>query len=133
MQSMSTTTYPVKTPRLRRPKTVPVGLKVSVGKSLRPAIQKIVAELNPEKIVLFGSYAYGIPNPDSDVDLLVVMKTRASLKDRSWAVSRLLMPRPFPVDILVKTPKEIEKALGAGDFFLKEILMRGKVLYDRSK
>ena len=133
MHSMTTTNYPVKAPRLRRPKTVPVGLKVSVGKSLRPAIQKIVAKLNPEKIVLFGSYAYGIPNPDSDVDLLVIMKTRASLKDRSWAVSRLLMPRPFPVDILVKTPKEIEKALGAKDFFLKEILTRGKVLYDRSK
>jgi len=130
---MATTTSTVNVPRLRRPKTVPVGLKVSVGKSLRPAIQKIVAELNPEKIILFGSYAYGIPNPDSDVDLLVIMKTRASLKDRSWAVSRLLMPRPFPVDILVKTPKEIEKALGTGDFFLKEILTRGKVLYDRSK
>jgi len=130
---MTTATSTVNVSRLRRPKTVPMGLKVSVGKSLRPAIQKIVAELNPEKIILFGSYAYGIPSPDSDVDLLVVMKTRASLKDRSWAVSRLLMPRPFPVDILVKTPKEIEKALGAGDFFLKEIITRGRVLYDRSK
>lgn len=128
-----TTVYSVKTPRLRRPETVPMGLKVSVGKSLRPAIQKIVQELKPEKIVLFGSYAYGTPNPHSDVDLLVVMKTNASLKDRSWAVSRLLLPRPFPVDILVKTPKEVEKALETGDFFLKEILTRGKVLYDRSK
>jgi hypothetical protein len=48
-------------------------------------------------------------------------------------VSRLLLPRPFPVDILVKTPKEIEKALKSGDFFLKEILTRGKVLYERDK
>lgn len=124
---------PVKNPRLRRPKTVPAGLKVSVGKSLRPAIQKIAAELNPEKIILFGSYAYGTPNPHSDVDLLIIMKTRASLKGRSWAVSRLLLPRPFPVDILVKTPKELEKALKSGDFFLKEIITHGKVLYERSK
>jgi predicted nucleotidyltransferase len=130
---MTTAVYPVKFSRLRHPETVPVGLKVSVGKSLRPAIQKIVAELKPEKIILFGSYAYGTPNPHSDVDLLVIMKTRASLKERSWSVSRLLLPRPFPVDILVKTPKEVEKALEAGDFFLKEILTRGKVLYDRSK
>ena len=130
---MTTTVYSIKTPRLRRPETVPVGLKVAVGKSLRPAIQKIATELNPEKIVLFGSYAYGTPNPHSDVDLLVIMKTKASPKDRSWAVSRLLLPRPFPVDILVKTPKEVEKALETGDFFLKEILTRGKVLYDRSK
>jgi uncharacterized protein len=130
---MTTNLYSVKTPRLRRPETVPVGLKVSVGKSLRPAIQKIVQELKPEKIVLFGSYAYGMPNPHSDVDLLVIMKTKASLKDRSWAVSRLLLPRPFPLDILVKTPKEVESALESGDFFLKEILTRGKVLYDRNK
>jgi len=130
---MTTTIYPVKVSRLRRPETVPVGLKVSVGKSLRPAIQKIVAELNPEKIILFGSYAYGTPNPHSDVDLLVIMKTRASLKERSWAVSRLLLPRPFPVDILVKTPKEVKEAIEARDFFLKDILTRGKVLYDRSK
>ena len=130
---MTTAIYPVKIPRLQHPEIVPVGLKVSVGKSLRPAIQKIVAELKPEKVILFGSYAYGTPNQHSDVDLLVIMKTRASLKERSWSVSRLLLPRPFPVDILVKTPKEIEKSIKTGDFFLREILTHGKVLYDRSK
>ncbi len=130
---MTATVYHVRIPRLRCPETVPLGLKVAVGKSLRPAIQRIVQELSPEKIVLFGSYAYGTPNPNSDVDLLVIMKTTSSLKDRSWAVSRLLLPRPFPVDILVKTPREIQQALTSGDFFIKEILTRGKVLYDRSK
>lgn len=130
---MTTTVYPIKAIRLRRPETVPLGLTVSVGKSLRPAIQKIVDELDPEKIILFGSYAYGTPNPHSDVDLLVIMNTQASLKDRSWAVSRLLIPRPFPLDIIVKTPQEMEEALASGDFFIREILMRGKVMYDRSK
>ncbi len=130
---MATTNTEVNISGLRHPRTIPAGLTVSVGRSLRPAVQKIVDELKPEKIVLFGSYAYGRPNPHSDVDLLVVMKTNASLKERSWKVSRLLLPRPFPVDILVKTPKEIETALDSGDFFLKEILTRGKVLYERSK
>jgi uncharacterized protein len=130
---MTTPALPLKMPRLQHPETVPTGLKVSVGKSLRPAIQRIVQELNPEKIVLFGSYAYGNPSPDSDVDLLVIMNTKASHKDRSWAVSRLLLPRPFPVDILVKTPGEVKEGLETGDFFLREILSRGKVLYDRSK
>ena len=88
--------------------------------------------MKPEKIILFGSYAYGAPNPHSDVDLLIIMKTRASLKERSWAVSRLLLPRPFPVDILVKTPKEVKEALKSGDFFLREILTRGKALYERN-
>ena len=130
---MSTTNSLVTISGLRHPQTIPVGLKLSVGKSLRPAIQKIVEELKPEKIVLFGSYAYGSPNSHSDVDLLVILKTNASLKERSWKVSRLLLPRPFPVDILVKTPKEVEKAVKSGDFFLKEILTRGKVLYERNK
>ena len=130
---MSNTASNVKVSRLQAPETVPLGLKVSVGKSLRPAIQRIVRELAPQKIVLFGSYAYGKPNPHSDVDLLVIMDTDQPHKERSWAVSRLLLPRPFPVDILVKTPDEVKEALESGDFFLKEILSRGIVLYERSK
>lgn len=130
---MATTHSAIDTTGLRNPRTVPLGLKVSVGRSLRPAIEKIVVELNPEKIVLFGSYAYGTPTPHSDVDLLVVLKTNASLKERSWKVSRLLLPRPFPVDILVKTPREIERALKSGDFFIEDIFKRGKVLYERDK
>ena len=130
---MSTVNSFVTISGLRRPRTVPMGLDLSVGKSLRPAIQKIVDELKPEKIILFGSFAYGLPNPHSDVDLLVILKTNASLKERSWKVSRLLLPRPFPVDILVRTPKEIEKALRSGNFFVQEILTRGKVLYERNK
>jgi predicted nucleotidyltransferase len=128
-----TTNSSVNISGLRNLNTVPMGLKVSVGRSLRPAIQRIVDALKPEKIILFGSYAYGKPNPHSDVDLLVILKTKEPLTERSWMVSRLLLPRPFPVDILVKTPKEIEKALKSGDFFLKEILTRGKVLYERDK
>jgi predicted nucleotidyltransferase len=130
---MTTSSSSVNISGLRNPQTIPMGLKVSVGRSLRPAIQKIVDELHPEKIILFGSYAYGKPTPHSDVDLLVILKTKVSLKERSWMVSRLLLPRPFPVDILVKTPKEIEKALKSGDFFVQEILERGKVLYERDK
>jgi hypothetical protein len=66
------------------------------------------------------------------VDLLVIMETDQPHKERSWAVSRLLLPRPFPVDIMVKTPEEVKEALESGDFFLKEILTRGVVLYERS-
>ena len=102
-----------------------------VSKTLPQAIERIVAELNPEKIILFGSYAYGNPTPDSDVDLLVVMDTKASYKERYLAVARLLRPRTFPVDIIVKTPKEIYKALKTNSFFTKEIYTKGVVLYER--
>ncbi len=110
----------------------PTGFSARVADALPKAIQQIVQQLQPEKIVLFGSYAYGMPTPDSDVDLLVVMQTEvASPTQRYLRVSRLLRPRPFPVDILVKTPDEITQGLKSGDFFLKEILARGQVLYER--
>lgn len=109
----------------------PVGFP-PVASTLPLAIQRIVSELKPEKIILFGSYAYGNPTPDSDVDLLVIMNTKAKDVDRYVAVSNLLYPRQFPVDILVKTPKEIEtEKKKRGNFFLREILTKGKVLYER--
>jgi predicted nucleotidyltransferase len=109
----------------------PVGFP-PVAETLPGAIERIVSKLRPEKIILFGSYAYGNPTPDSDVDLLVIMNTKAKEIDRYVAVSNLLYPRQFPVDILVKTPKEIEEASGKkGNFFLREILTKGKVIYER--
>lgn len=98
------------------------------------AIERIVSKLKPEKIILFGSYAYGNPTPDSDVDLLVIMNTKAKDVDRYVAVSNLLYPRQFPVDILVKTPTEIKaETRKKSNFFLREILKKGKVLYERSR
>lgn len=87
--------------------------------------------MRPAKIVLFGSYASGKPTPDSDVDLLVIMETSAPPAERCLAVSQLLRPRPFPVDILVKTPLEIRQALDQGDFFIHEILTHGLILYEQ--
>jgi len=123
---MKSATFSVKT------NVRPVGFP-PVAKTLPGAIERIVSELKPEKIILFGSYAYGNPTPDSDVDLLVIMNTKAKEIDRYVAVSNLLYPRQFPVDIVVKTPKEIEaEASKKGNFFMREILKKGKVLYERS-
>src|SRR5512138_167799 len=103
-------------------KVRPVGFP-PVAETLPGAIERIASELKPEKIILFGSYAYGNPTPDSDVDLLVIMKTKAKEIDRYVAVSNLLYPRQFPVDILVKTPREIQAASRQkGNFFMREIL-----------
>lgn len=105
-----------------------------VAKTLPPAIKRLVSELKPEKIILFGSYAYGKPTPDSDVDLLIVMKTRNNAIDRYVTVSNIPYPRDFPVDIIVKTPKEIrEEEKKKGGFFLRENMTRGKVLYERPR
>ena len=114
-------------------KVRPVGFP-PVASTLPGAIERIVSELKPEKIILFGSYAYGEPTPDSDVDLLVIMKTRAKEIDRYVKVSNLLYPRQFPVDIIVKTPKEIEaEQKKKGNFFMREVLAKGRVVYERIK
>jgi predicted nucleotidyltransferase len=107
-----------------------------VSKTLPQAIERIASELKPEKIILFGSYAYGNPTPDSDVDLLVVVETNGKNKEMYRAVSKLLYPRQFPVDIIIKSPKEVEAALKGGadnGFFIRDILKKGKVLYDRNQ
>jgi hypothetical protein len=66
------------------------------------------------------------------VDLLVIVDTQARPVDRYLRVSRLLRPRPFPLDLLVKTPKEIEQALAKDDAFMREITAQGRVLYERA-
>jgi uncharacterized protein len=114
-------------------KTVtPTGFQTPTLEALPAVVERIARELDPDKIILFGSYAYGTPTPDSDVDLLVIMETTASTKDRYLAVSRLIRPRLFPVDIIVKRQDEIEEAIAKGDFFIAEIVNQGRVLYERS-
>ncbi len=110
----------------------PAGFPSPVAEALPAAVQRIAESLQPEKIILFGSYAYGTPTADSDVDLLVIMETTGSHVERSLSVARLLRPRVFAVDILVRTPEEIERALRSGNFFIQEILSRGYVLYERN-
>lgn len=110
----------------------PPGFAPVTEEALEEIVRRIVADLQPVKIILFGSYVYGKASSDSDVDLLVIMETSARPADRYLAVSRLIRPRPFPLDILVKTPTEIAQALEKGDFFICEIITQGRVLYERS-
>lgn len=109
----------------------PPGFAPVTGGALSEIVRRIVAQLQPQKIVLFGSYGYGTPTEDSDVDLLVIMETSDRPADRYLAVSRLIRPRPFPLDILVKTPDEIARALEKGDYFIREIVTQGQILYER--
>lgn len=110
---------------------VPAGFPTTVAAALPAVVQRIIEALRPAKIILFGSYVYGVPTPDSDVDLLIVADASGPAKDQYLAVSGALYPRPFPMDILVRTPQEVERALQAGDFFMREIVTRGRVLYER--
>ncbi len=90
---------------------------------------RIAAEFNPRKIVLFGSYAKGTPTEDSDVDLLVIMPVEGSEAQQSAVILRRIDPR-IPLDLLVRTPESVERRLAWNDFFLREILETGTVMYE---
>lgn len=87
----------------------------------------------PERIVLYGSYAYGTPHPGSDIDLLVVKDDPDIPIERRLKVRRLLrgIIREVPVSPVVYSPDEIDARLKQGDGFLREIFEKGEVLYER--
>jgi predicted nucleotidyltransferase len=92
--------------------------------------EDIAREFHPERIVLFGSYAYGTPTEDSDADLLVVMDI-PEVETRQQAVAiRQRIPRRFRMDLIVRTPRELAFRVKHNDWFYREILEHGKVLYE---
>jgi predicted nucleotidyltransferase len=93
--------------------------------------QRIVKKFQPYKVILFGSYAYGTPDLDSDVDLLVVMDSDEPMAQRIRRVTEVAKVRFLPMDIIVRTPAEMVERLAMDDFLLAEILEKGKVLYHR--
>jgi predicted nucleotidyltransferase len=115
--------------RLREPDAL--ALDPHIEERLKDVTGRIVEAFAPQRIILFGSHAYGQPNSDSDVDLLVVMESDERPAARATRVSRLLRPRPFTMDIVVRTPQEVQERLEMGDYFMREVLEQGKVLYER--
>ncbi len=98
---------------------------------IRRYAREVAERFHPEKIILFGSYAYGTPHADSDVDLLVIMPAwdeHSKECQITWAV-----PPPFPLDLLVRTPKNLGWRLEERESFHTEIVTRGKVLYEAKR
>lgn len=96
-------------------------------------VDQIKTEYEPEKIILYGSYAYGKPTEDSDIDLFIVKETDKRRVDRFVEVKRLIYEtgRRISISPLVYTPKEVQERLALGDGFVEEVLTRGEVLYAR--
>ena len=88
---------------------------------------KIKEKFNPQKIILFGSYGYGTPNKASDIDLLVIMQTDIPMREQAFLIRREIR-EPVPVDVIVRTPHQVEERIQQGDFFLREIIRKGKEL-----
>ncbi len=105
------------------------------SETVKAEIDKIVSRLvdayGPEKVFLFGSYAYGEPHADSDLDILIIKKTSDRFIDRLINVRRIVSDpeRSIPFDPIVLTPDEVAERLAIGDQFIEEIVKKGEVLY----
>lgn len=113
----------------------PSWYKAITADALTEIAQRIVTACAPEKIVLFGSYAYGRPALHSDVDVLVITNRyrTKSVFQRAYLIARVARPPRVAMDLLVRTPQEIASRLKLGDSFFREIMTNGKVLYERNQ
>jgi len=91
---------------------------------IRSFAKKIKEKFNPQKIILFGSYAYGIPKRSSDLDLLIIMDTNIPVRKQAFLIRRELK-ESIPIDVIVRTPQQVEERVKLGDFFIKQIIQKG--------
>jgi len=100
---------------------------------LRSIVKKIAEAVSPEKIVLFGSYAWGNPDKNSDMDILVVANMKGKRWDRSGYILSLLEKEneAIPLDIIVYTQMELELLTKHRISFIRKIMDKGKLLYAR--
>lgn len=95
----------------------------------KKAIRRITLQYKPEKIIIFGSFARGKIKASSDIDFFIVKKTTKTRMKRQCEVSRILLDREVPMDIVVYTPAELKKREAMGDPFILEIIKNGKLVY----
>ena len=98
-------------------------------KDIRAFSRRIAERFKPRRIILFGSYAYGKPTEDSDVDLFVIMPPHSRELEKAVEI-RLAVEGTFPMDVVVRTPANVRKRLAKGDPLVTEILEKGRVLYE---
>lgn len=114
-------------------KVEPVSFNVRARRQqIKRLCETIVHEFKPEKIILFGSYAYGKPKADSDIDLLVLMPFEDSpFRQAGEILNRVIQQiGVLPLDLLVRTPEQVGERLKIGDSFMQEILERGQIIYE---
>jgi predicted nucleotidyltransferase len=109
---------------------------MNIDDAIKGVVDRIRDEYRPEKIILFGSRVWGEADSESDLDILVIGDSDKRGIDRIRDVSRIVdrfqrRPYSLSLDILVKTPEEIKERLAIGDEFIREVLTRGRVVYER--
>ncbi|HUY14834.1 MAG TPA: nucleotidyltransferase domain-containing protein [Terriglobia bacterium] len=99
-------------------------------KRIADLCEQIAEAFQPERIILFGSYASGRPSPDSDVDLLVLLPFEGRSFRKSLEILNRMAPE-FSVDLLARRPDDTARRYSEGDPLIREAIDHGKVLYER--
>ncbi len=98
-------------------------------KKITELTSQIVRAFNPDKIILFGSHAYGQASSDSDVDILVVLPFKGKPVRKAIEI-RNRVNAELPLDLIVRTPEQLADRLSQNDWFIREIVERGRTLYE---
>jgi len=98
-------------------------------RQIKAYVAEVARQFKPQRIILFGSYAYGKPTSDSDVDLLVIMPHEKRNVELAIEI-RTRVDAPFPMDLLVRTPEKVQERIALGDCFMREVVAKGTVLYE---
>jgi predicted nucleotidyltransferase len=107
-------------------------MKTVTEDEIKSFVNDVIKRFNPERVIQFGSHASGDITPDSDVDILMVMDFKSRPYQQAFEIRRTIK-RSFPLDLLVRRPADIDRRLRQGDFFIKEIMQEGKVLYEKAR
>lgn len=99
---------------------------------IKNIVFQIAKKFDPDKIILFGSYASDNPNNDSDIDLLIIKETDLPPQKRSFDIQKSLIGSMIPIDILVYTNKEFEQEKGKKYSFISSAIKTSKVMYERT-
>ncbi len=106
-------------------------MKYLSAELLKEIVERLVRGLQPEKVILFGSYAYGEPNEDSDIDILVIVLDSDEPRHRRASQAYgFLWGLTAPTEVLVLTRREVEKSATVATSLVSQALERGKVLYE---
>lgn len=102
-------------------------------KEIARLVGVIVEKHKPEKIYLFGSFAWGKPHKDSDLDFLVVKKSIKPSRKIAQEIDLSLIKRQLPVDVIVYSPDYLKRRLSLGDYFAQKIVDEGKLIYEKNQ
>jgi len=100
--------------------------------ALQQAVERIATRFHPDKVILFGSRARGQDGPDSDADLLIVMRVDGSKRQQAVQIDLALEGIPIPIDLVVVTPEDVERHRETMGTIIREAVREGKVLYEQA-